>query len=188
MLDTFLFYSVIFFPVSETVLLLFKRSGNSSAGQDDRGSLKILWLTISVAVAVSVTAASFGTATLPISLILCRSIALTLFLTGFIVRWTAILSLGKFFTVDVSAQQDHALVVRGIYKYARHPSYTGLLLLFAGLAFNFGTWISVTVIIIPITAAVLYRIRCEEILLRKIFGTQYDAYMIRTQALFPWIF
>ncbi len=167
--------------------MIFKRSDKSSSEQDDRGSLRILWLTISAAVAISVTAGQFGTVRLPISQFLCGTTALTLFAAGFIVRWTAIISLGKFFTVDVSALHDHELVVRGIYTYARHPSYTGLLLQFAGLAFYFGTWISVSVMIIPITAAVLYRIRCEEIVLRNIFGGRYDEYMSRTRMLIPGI-
>ena len=97
------------------------------------------------------------------------------------------MSLGKFFTVDVAIQEEHILVVRGLYKYVRHPSYAGLLVEFIGLALYFGSWVSLMVIVIPLAGAILYRIRCEETVLREKFGKQYEEYMAHTKALIPGI-
>ena len=113
------------------------------------------------------------------------AIALCILVGGMVVRWVAILSLGRMFTVDVAIQADHVLVQKGLYKFVRHPSYSGLLLEFAGLAVYFGTWVSMIVIVVPVTCAMLYRIRWEEVALRKTFGAQYAEYAAHTKSLIP---
>jgi hypothetical protein len=60
-------------------------------------------------------------------------LALVLVLIGLFIRWTAILTLGRFFTVDVAVHSDHALVENGLYRFVRHPFYTGLLVAFLGV-------------------------------------------------------
>ncbi|KAF9242056.1 hypothetical protein BU15DRAFT_72987 [Melanogaster broomeanus] len=42
-------------------------------------------------------------------------------------------ALGRFFTFDLSVHKDHRLVTGGPYSVVRHPSYTGTLLLTAGV-------------------------------------------------------
>ena len=59
-----------------------------------------------------------------------------LFVAGLILRWWAIITLGRFFTVDVTIEKDHELVERGPFRIVRHPSYTGVLLAFVGLALS----------------------------------------------------
>ena len=62
------------------------------------------------------------------------SAGVVLFVAGLILRWWAIIILGRFFTVDVTIEKDHELVERGPFRIVRHPSYTGVLLAFVGLA------------------------------------------------------
>jgi len=40
--------------------------------------------------------------------------------------------LGQFFRFEASIQQDHKLIVSGPYAVVRHPSYTGLMMVFIG--------------------------------------------------------
>ena len=61
------------------------------------------------------------------------SASVVLFVAGLILRWWAIIMLGRFFTVDVTIEKDHELVERGPFRIVRHPSYTGVLLAFVGL-------------------------------------------------------
>lgn len=180
-------YVVILFPLSEVALLVFKRSKVRSSVKGDRGSLRLLWLTIIVSISITIILQWYPLAVFQLPRSFTNAIALCLLTGGLIIRWLSIISLGKFFTVDVAIQEEHILVLRGLYKYVRHPSYTGLLLEFIGLAVYFGTWVSLIIIVIPITSAIIYRIRCEEIVLLEKFGKQYEEYMSRTKSLIPGI-
>jgi protein-S-isoprenylcysteine O-methyltransferase Ste14 len=186
-IGTLLKYIVIIFPLSEITLLVFTRSKEKSSSKRDRGSLQLLWLTIIASISLTVVLQWYPTPAFQLPRSIITAIALCFLTGGLIVRWLSILSLGKFFTVDVAIQEEHILVLRGLYKYARHPSYTGLLIEFLGLAVYFGNWVSLIIIMIPITGAIAYRIRCEEIALLEKFGKQYEEYMTHTKSLIPGI-
>lgn len=180
-------YVVMLFPLSEIFLLVFKRSKERASAKKDRGSLQLLWLMIIASIGLTVILQWYPVWVIQFPKTIINTIALCLLIGGLLIRWISIISLGKYFTVDVAIQQEHVLILKGMYKYVRHPSYTGLLLEFVGLAVYFGTWISLITIVIPITSAIMYRIRCEEILLRETFGNQYEEYMAHTKSLIPGI-
>ncbi len=174
--------------VSEVLLARIKLSGTDSASELDRNSLRYLWITISLSVGAGVFLAVAGTGSAtsipyPIPLI-----GLPLIVAGLAIRWTAILTLKKYFTVDVAISEHHQLVTTGIYGWVRHPAYTGSLLSFLGLGLALGNWISLAVIIIPIWFAFLYRIRVEEQALQQAFGGTYREYMQKVRRLIPWIY
>ncbi|MEN3008929.1 isoprenylcysteine carboxylmethyltransferase family protein [Pseudothermotoga sp.] len=56
---------------------------------------------------------------------------------GVTIRFIAILTLGKNFVADIAVVRGRKLVYKGIYKYIRHPSYTGEIVSFLGLAIVF---------------------------------------------------
>ncbi|MGD1046396.1 MAG: isoprenylcysteine carboxylmethyltransferase family protein [Bacteroidota bacterium] len=120
--------------------------------------------------------------------IIIVKIGFVVILIGLILRWWAILSLRKYFTVNVSIQNTHQLVIQGIYKYIRHPSYAGSLLSFLGLGITFSNWIVTIIIFFPILFAFLWRIRIEEDVLRKYFGEAYSQYCKDTSRLIPKIY
>jgi protein-S-isoprenylcysteine O-methyltransferase len=76
-----------------------------------------------------------------------------LFAAGLILRWWAIITLGRFFTVDVTIEKDHELVERGPFRIVRHPLYTGVFLAFVGLGMSLGNWAALLAILLPIGAA-----------------------------------
>ena len=180
-------YVVILFPLSEIALFLFKRSGKSLSSKMDKGSSLVLWITIIVSISVTIILQRYNIAVIQLPRLIINVIALFFLVGGLIFRWIAIISLGKFFTVDVAIHEEHVLVKKGLYKYVRHPSYTGLLIEFIGLGIYFGTWISLIIIMVPITCAILYRIRCEEAALIENFGKQYEDYKTQTKSLIPGI-
>jgi len=90
--------------------------------------------------------------------------------------------------VDVAIAEDHELVVRGPYHLVRHPSYSGMMLAFGALAVTFQNWLSVVCILVPISAALAYRIYIEEIALEATFGESYRAYAATTKRLIPGVF
>ena len=172
---------------SEIILAMVKRSQPGETGFD-KYSLRILWLTISVTVSLGVIlgfqrVGYFGNGSK------IFSIAGLLFIViGLLIRWIAIYTLKHHFTVDVSISKDHQIIRNGIYRYVRHPSYTGSLLSFFGLGLCFANYISMLVIFIPVCGAFLYRIHVEEKALINNFGEEYIDYCSYTKKLIPGIF
>jgi protein-S-isoprenylcysteine O-methyltransferase len=70
----------------------------------------------------------------------------------------------------------------------RHPSYSGALLAFVGFGLCVGNWISFLVLLVPITAAFLWRIHVEERVLNDALGDDYGRYAARTKRLVPVVY
>jgi protein-S-isoprenylcysteine O-methyltransferase len=180
---------VVLFPVSEFVLALRRRARSSGAAQDkDRGSLLGVWgsMTVGIALAVALARIPEGRIAAPPNLL--SLISLTLLLGGLALRWTAIITLGRFFTVNVAIHSDHRVVEAGPYRYVRHPSYTGALIAFLGLGVFFGSWLSLVALMVPSTLGILNRVSKEEEALRASLGADYDAYCARTKRFLPGLF
>jgi len=112
-------------------------------------------------------------------------LGVVLLLVGITIRWTAIYTLGKFFTGTVLIKDDHQLIRSGLYKYLRHPSYTGALVAHLGLGLSFSNWISLTLSVAPFSVAAFYRMHVEERALRDAFGDAYLSYAQTTKRLIP---
>jgi protein-S-isoprenylcysteine O-methyltransferase Ste14 len=104
---------------------------------------------------------------------------------GAALRIWAVVTLGRFFKITVTIQPDHHVVDIGPYRHLRHPSYTGLLLIFAGVGIAFGNWLSVLALVAFPLAGILIRIRVEEAALTAALGESYAAYAARTDRLIP---
>ena len=176
---------VAIFPVSEIALSIVKRSRIRVAQSLDRGTLRLLWLAIVVGIVLAIGAEWLPMGRFPWAPRATGFLALVLVLIGLFVRWTAILTLGRFFTVDVAVHSDHALVESGLYRFVRHPSYTGLLVAFLGVGVLFANWISMLGLLVPITLAVLNRVSKEELALVETLGPEYEAYRERTKRFIP---
>jgi protein-S-isoprenylcysteine O-methyltransferase len=109
-------------------------------------------------------------------------------IVGITIRWWSIHTLGVFFTVNVAAHDDHRLITAGPYKWIRHPSYTGLLLEVLALAITFQNVVSLLIIMIPTTLALIYRIAIEERVLARTLGEDYRLYHQKTYSLVPFVF
>jgi protein-S-isoprenylcysteine O-methyltransferase len=188
MLRVVLWSVVALFPASEIALALMRRARTGIARHADQGSTGLLWLVILCGVAVAVASQWMPGLGLPGPGWLLRELALVLLVSGLAVRWVAVLSLGRFFTVDVALHEQHALVDTGVYRYVRHPSYTGLLVAFAGLGVFFGNWVGLSAVTLPVAAAVLVRIRTEEAALLEGLGVSYAAYCAKTKRLLPCVY
>lgn len=179
---------ILLFPAGEIGLSIMRRARSGIVRREDGGSIGLLWLVILASVAIATTGQWVAGLRLPAPGWFLRGLAFALLVSGLTLRWVAIVSLGRFFTVDVAIHEGHALVDQGVYRYARHPSYTGLLMAFAGLGIFFGNWISLFALTVPIGAAVLVRIRREEAALIEALGDSYAAYCSRTKRLVPGVY
>jgi protein-S-isoprenylcysteine O-methyltransferase Ste14 len=108
-----------------------------------------------------------------------------LFVAGLTLRLWAVVTLGRFFKVMVSIQEHHTVIRSGPYRVLRHPSYTGLLLLLAGLGLALGTWLGLLAIIVLPAVGLLVRIRVEESALLGALGEEYATYAAETRRLIP---
>ncbi len=111
-----------------------------------------------------------------------------LFVTGLVVRVTAIAMLGRAFSVNVAIHSTQTLYRAGLYRVVRHPSYTGLVLILFGLGFATRNWAGMAMVVVPSTAALLYRIHVEEAALLDAFGESYRRYSLEVKRLIPGIY
>lgn len=176
----------LLFFLSELLLLLIKRSRSGGAARkEDRHSLLVLWLAISISMSIGMGFALRWWIWMPE---VTRPVGVVLAISGMLLRWISILQLGKMFTVDIAITDRHALKTNGLYRYLRHPSYTGLLLIVAGLGLATGSLLSLVVVVVPIFLALQYRIRTEETVLLEEFGDAYRQYCTKTYRLLPGIY
>ena len=172
---------------SELLLTLTRRSRGDGVRQD-RSTLRVLWVVIMSSILAGILIAEYCPAAALSRRYSLGAIGLVLFVAGLILRWWAIIVLGRFFTVDVQIAKDHQLVEAGPFKFVRHPSYTGALLAFLGFALSLNNWASVLVIMIPVTIAFVRRMTVEEDVLSAALGLEYRAYMERTKRLVPGLY
>ena len=105
---------------------------------------------------------------------------------GIALRGYAILSLGRFFTTRVMTQPGQTVVERGPYRWIRHPSYTGALLIVLGILLSQASWLSLACFPLALPGFA-YRISVEEDALTAALGDAYRDYMRRTKRLVPFV-
>lgn len=173
--------------LSEILLNRFIRSGNDDKKEQDNGSIRNIWIAISVSVSLGIISSILFK--IPISgQLIVPHLGLFLIIAGMIFRFISIWSLGRFFTVDVTIRRNHQLIKDGLYRLIRHPSYAGSVMSFIGFGLSLNNWISLIIIIISITYAMLNRIKIEEKVLIDHFGSEYTEYIKNTYRLIPWIY
>ena len=102
---------------------------------------------------------------------------------GLATRVWAIVALGAAFRTTVEVDPGQTVVSSGPYKWIRHPSYTGLLLVVAGFGLAVGNWLALAVGLLLPLPGILWRIHVEEAELERVLGAAYSAYRARTTRL-----
>ena len=104
------------------------------------------------------------------------------------IRIHSILTLKQYFTYSVAKVENHKIIESGLYKFIRHPGYLGQLIIFIGISTSMSNWLSILVMMIPITLAYLYRIKVEERFMIDQLGEDYLKYQERTNRLIPLLY
>jgi protein-S-isoprenylcysteine O-methyltransferase Ste14 len=110
---------------------------------------------------------------------------LVLLWTGLVVRVWAVVTLGRSFSTFVQADADQTVVTHGPYRWVRHPSYTGLLLIAIGLGLGSRNWLSLLVYVVVPLLGLLPRMAVEESVLTRVLGEEYRSYQRSTRRLVP---
>jgi protein-S-isoprenylcysteine O-methyltransferase Ste14 len=103
-------------------------------------------------------------------------------------RWWAIITLGRYFTIDVAVRSTQSVVQSGPYRFVRHPSYTAVLIMLLGVGLALANWASLVAMLAGGLIGLLYRVRVEERALVEALGQPYVDYMRHTERFIPFMF
>jgi protein-S-isoprenylcysteine O-methyltransferase len=173
---------------SEILLQIVTRTSRSGGKVKDRGSLLVLLPAIYLAFLGSGWYGETHPQTMPGGKHMLTMVALVILVAGLAIRWTAILTLGASFSTNVAIHATQTVCRKGPFRWVRHPSYTGAIIAFAALGIKEGNWISLAIVLVLPTAALLYRMHVEELALTEAFGAEYVEYSKGTKRLFPGIY
>jgi protein-S-isoprenylcysteine O-methyltransferase Ste14 len=170
------------------LVIEFRKALNrrAEATNTDRGSLAFLRasalagaLFAALASKVAATAFSYG--------VVIFGISLTIAWAGIALRWWSFRTLGRYFTFTVMTSANQPVITTGPYRFLRHPSYAGLLLIIVGIGFSYGNWLSLACLIFFPMIGFVYRIRVEEAALSATLGDAYTTYASGRKRLIPFV-
>ena len=160
-----------------------------SAHREDRGSTYVLLGAIAVGAGIWIWAAmDWRSAAIPWLRPQVTIAGIVMMLLGTALRFWAIVTLGRYFTIDVAVRSRQPVVQTGPYRLVRHPSYSGLLLIMVGMGVALANWVSLIVLPACVMIGLLYRVRVEERALVQVLGQPYVDYMRRTKRFIPFVY
>lgn len=95
--------------------------------------------------------------------------------------------LGFSYSGHVSVQVEQQLVQSGPYHIIRHPAYLGYLLMSLGISLGYFSLVGLCAVPVILLPGLVYRIKVEDNLLARHFGSLFNKYATRTARLFPGI-
>ena len=172
----------------EMLLQIVTRTTRRTGKLKDRGSLLLMLPSIFIAIWLATWYGETHARSMLGGAMWLKSLGLALFATGLVIRCTAIFTLGSSFSTNVAIHATQTLKTNGLYKWARHPSYTGMLIIFLAVGIYERNWVSLAIILLVPIPALLYRIHVEEAALTEAFGLQYTEYSRTTSKLIPGVY
>lgn len=184
-----IFWIVYLWAFAPESAIVFRSAGAASeSNSKDSGSLRLIVLGMWIGLFVSFPMAFVKVFRFPPALNLAGFCAGTgLLIAGSLLRRHCFRVLGENFTGDVKARADQPVIDRGAYRWVRHPSYTGGILMFAGIGIALANWASVFILILVSVAVYSYRVAVEERALLKTIGEPYAAFMRTRKRFVPFI-
>lgn len=174
--------------VGEVVIAFATRTRRSQGSLHDRGTQLMIWAVIVGSFVAAGFTDSIRAADMALSHFALRIAALVLIVAGLLVRIVAIATLGRAFSANVAIRSSQTIQRTGLYSMVRHPSYLGMEMIFLAAGLHSHNWVSLAIVFIPPTLAILYRIHVEEAALLGAFGPGYDDYRKSTKRLIPGVY
>ena len=110
---------------------------------------------------------------------------ITLCSAGLFIRIWTIAHLGKSFTYDVVRPDSGRLIISGPYRFIRHPSYLGVLILGSLPGLVLGSIPGFIGMLLTTLVPVILRAKAEDELLEKEFGEEFIKYKNATSSIIP---
>ena len=178
------FFYLLFVLVLIIELSMLRRNRLKASTKGDKFSLTFVLIGVLVPVALSIYLSY-----LKIGLIDNRVsyFGLLFIIIGFLVRQWSSYVLGKHFILIVGVNKGQRVIMKGPYKYVRHPSYLGLFFEVLGGVLALSNFIGVILVIVLFIPSIFYRINIEEEFLeRNLKG--YNEYKNKTYRLIPFVY
>jgi protein-S-isoprenylcysteine O-methyltransferase Ste14 len=171
----------------EVFMNLRQRSKGTVTTTSDKGSLWLLYglITLGYVLSFSIGATKIGRI---YYWDIFFAIGVALVVIGLIIRILSILTLKQYFTYSVAKVENHKLIETGLYKSIRHPGYLGQLIIFFGISTSTSNWLSILLMMIPVTIGYIYRIKVEERFMLEQLGENYLNYQKRTKRIIPMLY
>jgi protein-S-isoprenylcysteine O-methyltransferase len=119
--------------VSEICIGIATRTRKSSGNVHDRGTMLLLWIVLFSAITAGIWVSEAAGSNLPGGARWLRPASVLVMIFGLGLRWSAILSLGQVLQLKRSHPRHAKGAQNGpLFRWMRHPSYTGLLLCISG--------------------------------------------------------
>jgi protein-S-isoprenylcysteine O-methyltransferase len=161
-----------------------RRANGSASREKDKGSF--IWISLSISAGMTVACMFAFSGKGAFRHARGWELAgLLLLVAGAAIRMHAIRILGKTFTSRVTILQGQALIRDGLYRFVRHPSYLGEIVILIGFGALMANGVSLVAAPLFATVALLLRIRLEERALAEHFGQAYEDYRRGTWRLLP---
>jgi protein-S-isoprenylcysteine O-methyltransferase Ste14 len=167
---------------------LIARSKPAPGETADRGSMNLIILSGWIGMFIAFAVAWISTFLLVRGQKIWFCLGLIFLLLGSFLRRHCFKMLGRHFTGNVKVTSDQPVIQVGAYRWIRHPSYTGGMLMFLGTGLGLTNWLSIVVLMIASGLSYAYRVRVEEGALQAALGQPYRDYMQRTKRFIPFVF
>jgi protein-S-isoprenylcysteine O-methyltransferase Ste14 len=182
------FFWAVFLFAYVPEFALIARSRPAQGEKADRGSMTLIVLAVWIGMLGAFMVAGIRAFMITSGQKAWFVAGLIVLLCGSLLRRHCWRILGKHFTGDVKASADQPVIEDGVYRWVRHPSYTGGMLMYLGTGLALTNWMSALIIALAGGAAYLYRVRVEERALQASLGSRYQEYMTRTKRFIPFVF
>jgi protein-S-isoprenylcysteine O-methyltransferase Ste14 len=110
---------------------------------------------------------------------------IVLIIAGIRLRAWSITTLGRFFQYQITIQPSHQVVTTGPYRHFRHPAYTAIVVILAGIALACDDVWSLAAAAALGGAGLAVRIRAEEAQLTQALGAEYQHFAASRKRLVP---
>lgn len=183
-------YLLIFcYFIIERLLRKGKKSLSLQAGEFDRGSSKIIWISSLLGIVLVFLATILNVYKIGFwNNIYLAWTGIILMLGGLAMRYWAAKVLGEFYTRTLQTIAGQQIITKAPYSHIRHPGYLGTFLIEIGAGLAIANWIALTIILVIGILSRVYRIQTEEEMLKTAFGKQYQIYSEQTWRLIPFIY
>ncbi len=177
---------IICYFIIERLLRKGKKAISLKAGESDRGSSQIIWISglFSIFLILSAPILKVGYW----NSVYVAWVGILLMLGGLILRYWAAKILGEFYTRTLQIVEGQRIVDQAPYSIIRHPGYLGTFLMDIGASLAVHNWVVLLIIVVLGLLWRIYRIQAEEEMLQTSFEEQYKVYLERTWRLIPFIY
>jgi protein-S-isoprenylcysteine O-methyltransferase Ste14 len=180
---------IILYFVIERLLRKGEKALSLQAGEFDRGSSKIIWMSGLLSIFLTLFAPILNTYQIGYwDSGYVSWLGLLVMLGGLMLRYWAAKTLGEFYTRTLQTVEGQQIVAQIPYRVIRHPGYLGTFLMEIGAGLALSNWIVLAIITIIGSRSRAYRIQVEEEMLTTVFGEEYRIYSEKTWRLIPLIY